>query len=35
MDGNDDGVPDTGFPPGGSISGTVTLDDPGDTRDAS
>jgi len=28
IDANGDGVPDTGFPPGGSISGTVTLDDP-------
>jgi hypothetical protein len=32
VDGNGDGTPDTGFPPGGSISGTVTLDDPGDTQ---
>ncbi len=28
VDANADGVPDEGFPPGGSISGTVTLDDP-------
>ncbi len=28
VDANGDGVPDEGFPPGGSISGTVTLDDP-------
>ncbi len=27
VDGNGDGVPDQGFPSGGSISGTVTLDD--------
>lgn len=32
VDGNADGVPDTGFPPGGSISGTVALDDPGDAE---
>jgi hypothetical protein len=32
VDGNGDGVPDTGYPPGGSISGAVTLDDPGDTQ---
>lgn len=32
VDGNGDGVPDAGYPPGGSISGTVTLDDPGDTE---
>jgi len=27
VDTNADGVPDTGYPPGGSIAGTVTLDD--------
>jgi hypothetical protein len=32
VDANQDGVPDTGYPPGGSISGTVTLDEPGDTQ---
>ena len=32
VDGNWDGVPDAGYPPSGSISGTVTLDDPGDTE---
>lgn len=32
VDGNGDGAPDQGYPPGGSISGTVTLDDPGDTQ---
>jgi len=31
VDADGDGVPDQGFPPGGSISGTVTLDDPLDT----
>ncbi len=30
IDANGDGVPDEGFPPGGSISGTVTLDDTND-----
>jgi hypothetical protein len=30
VDADADGVPDEGFPPGGSISGTVTLDDPDD-----
>ncbi|MCD4689864.1 hypothetical protein K8S17_00215, partial [bacterium] len=30
VDADLDGVPDEGFPPGGSISGTVTLDDPND-----
>ncbi|MBD3348330.1 MAG: hypothetical protein GF400_03920 [Candidatus Eisenbacteria bacterium] len=32
VDGDNDGVPDEGFPPGGSVSGTATLDDPGDTE---
>ena len=32
VDANQDGTPDTGYPPGGSISGTVTLDEPGDTQ---
>jgi hypothetical protein len=32
VDANQDGVPDTGYPPGGSISGTVTLSEPGDTE---
>ncbi len=31
VDADADGVPDEGWPPGGSISGTVTLDDPADT----
>ncbi|MCK4513374.1 hypothetical protein KAW64_16615, partial [bacterium] len=30
VDADADGVPDEGFPPGGSISGTVTLDDSND-----
>ncbi|MFH1502363.1 MAG: glucodextranase DOMON-like domain-containing protein [Candidatus Eisenbacteria bacterium] len=32
VDGDMNGVPDEGFPPGGSVSGTVTLDDPADTQ---
>ena len=30
VDADLDGTPDEGFPPGGSVSGTVTLDDPAD-----
>ena len=32
VDADGNGVPDEGYPPGGSISGTVTLDDPSDTE---